>query len=577
MKKMFKYMKPYWFIALLAPITMISEVYIDLQLPKLMSSIVDEGVLLGNLELVIKTGIQMILLSIVGGISGILAAAFGSIASQNFGNDLRRDTYSRVMSLSPEQTDKFTTGSLVTRITNDISQVQMFMNFLLRMFVRSPMFFIGGIIMMLGLDLSFATVVAISLPIMLISVVLIVIRTNPMFKIVQEKLDKVNSVVMENVSGQRVVKAYVREDYESARFCKANNDLCDTNLRVHYIMALMNPVIMIILNLSVIAIIYIGGLQVEAHNIKVGDVMAAVTYVTQILHSVMMITMMFQLISRSSASAGRISEVLDTEPVIKGGDRELSGEISEIEFRNVSFKYPGTSGNNILSDVSFTIKKGETVAVLGSTGSGKTTLVSLIARYYDVCEGKILINGVDVKEYTLESLRHKIGYVLQKSELFSGTIEENIKWGDESASLEEVKKCAAIAQADDFISDFNDSYQTVIGEKGASLSGGQKQRISIARSIMKKPEVLIFDDSTSALDLGTESRLHAALKENLADTTVIMIAQRIASVKRCDRIFVLDGGKIAGSGTHEELLSGNEVYIDIYNSQMSSDDEQQDT
>lgn len=571
MKKMFVYMKRYWFIALLAPITMISEVFIDLQLPKLMATIVDEGVLKGNLELVIKTGIFMVLLSIVGGLSGILAAAFGSIASQNFGNDVRCDTYKKVMSLSPEQTDKFTTGSLVTRITNDIQQVQQFMNFLLRMFVRSPMFFVGGIIMMLGLNLSFATVVAICLPLMLLGVVLIVIKTNPMFKVVQEKLDKLNSVVMENVTGARVVKAYVREEHETKRFGNANDDLCTTNLRVQFILALMNPVIMIVMNAAVIAIIYIGGLQVQAGALQVGKVMSAVTYVTQILFSVMMITMMFQMISRASASAGRISEVLDTDPVIKGGDKELTGEITEIEFRNVSFKYPGTSGNDILADVDFKLTKGETVAILGSTGSGKTSLVALIARYYDVCSGEILINGVNVKEYTLSSLRKKIGYVLQKSELFSGTIEENIKWGDETADLEEVKKCAKIAQADDFIMGFNDDYNTIIGEKGASLSGGQKQRISIARSIMKKPEVLIFDDSTSALDLGTEARLHAALRENLSETTVIMIAQRIASVKNCDRIFVLDGGRIVGSGTHAELLENNEVYIDIYNSQLSKE------
>lgn len=571
MKKMFVYMRRYWFIAMLAPITMIAEVFIDLQLPNLMSKIVDDGVLKGNLELVIRTGILMIFLSIIGGLSGILAAAFGSIASQSFGNDVRCDTYKRVMSLSPEQTDKFTTGSLVTRITNDIQQVQQFMNFLLRMFVRSPMFFIGGIIMMVGMDLSFATVVAISLPIMLIGITLIVIKTNPMFRVVQEKLDKLNSVVMENVTGARVVKAYVKEEHETERFDRANTDLCATNLRVQFILALMGPIIMIVMNISVIAIIYIGGLQVEAQALKVGDVMAAVTYVTQILHSVMMITMMFQMISRASASAGRISEVLDTEPVIKGGDKVLEGEINEIEFRDVSFRYPGTSGDNILADVDFKLHKGETAAILGSTGSGKTTLVALIARYYDVCSGEILINGVNVKEYTLDSLRKKIGYVLQKSELFSGTIEENIKWGDETATLEQVRECAGIAQADDFIMGFNDDYNTVIGEKGASLSGGQKQRISIARSIMKKPEVLIFDDSTSALDLGTESRLHAALRENLSDTTVIMIAQRIASVRNCDRIFVLDGGRIVGSGTHDELLRDNEVYIDIYNSQLSKE------
>lgn len=571
MKKMFKYMQRYWFIAMLAPITMIAEVFIDLQLPKLMSTIVDDGVLKGNLDLVVKTGILMILLSILGGISGILAAAFGSIASQNFGNDVRCDTYRRVMSLSPQQTDKFTTGSLVTRITNDIQQVQMFMNFLLRMFVRSPMFFIGGIIMMLGLNLSFAAVVAISLPIMLIGIVMIVMKTNPMFRVVQEKLDRLNSVVMENVTGSRVVKAYVREDHEIKRFGKANDDLCNTNLRVQMILAFMGPIIMIVMNVSVIAIIYIGGLQTQARALKVGDVMAAVTYVTQILHSIMMITMMFQMISRATASAGRISEVLDTEPVIKGGDKVLEGDVNEIEFRNVSFRYPGTSGDDILKDVDFKLKKGETAAILGSTGSGKTTLVSLIARYYDVCSGEILINGTNVKEYTLSSLRDKIGYVLQKSELFSGTIEENIKWGDESADLDKVKKCASIAQADDFIMGFNDDYNTIIGEKGASLSGGQKQRISIARSIMKKPEVLIFDDSTSALDLGTEAKLHTALRENLSETTVIMIAQRIASVRNCDRIFVLDGGRIVGSGTHQELLSGNEVYIDIYNSQLSKE------
>ena len=571
MKKMFKYMQRYWFIAMLAPITMIAEVFIDLQLPKLMSTIVDDGVLKGNLDLVVKTGILMILLSILGGISGILAAAFGSIASQNFGNDVRCDTYRRVMSLSPQQTDKFTTGSLVTRITNDIQQVQMFMNFLLRMFVRSPMFFIGGIIMMLGLNLSFAAVVAISLPIMLIGIVMIVMKTNPMFRVVQEKLDRLNSVVMENVTGSRVVKAYVREDHEIKRFGKANDDLCNTNLRVQMILAFMGPIIMIVMNVSVIAIIYIGGLQTQARALKVGDVMAAVTYVTQILHSIMMITMMFQMISRATASAGRISEVLDTEPVIKGGDKVLEGDVNEIEFRNVSFRYPGTSGDDILKDVDFKLRKGETAAILGSTGSGKTTLVSLIARYYDVCSGEILINGTNVKEYTLSSLRDKIGYVLQKSELFSGTIEENIKWGDESADLDKVRKCASIAQADDFIMGFNDDYNTIIGEKGASLSGGQKQRISIARSIMKKPEVLIFDDSTSALDLGTEAKLHTALRENLSETTVIMIAQRIASVRNCDRIFVLDGGRIVGSGTHQELLSGNEVYIDIYNSQLSKE------
>ena len=568
MKKMFRYLKPYWLIALLSPITMIAEVAIDLKLPELMSHIVDDGILKGDQSLVWSVGIRMILYSLLGVLCGVLSCALGSTAAQRFGNDLRCDVYRRVMSLSPEQTDKFTTGSLVTRITNDISQVQNFMNSILRHFVRAPMFFVGGIFMMLRLDLSFAKVVTISLPLMLLAVVFVIVRANPYFTLVQEKLDKVNSVVMENVTGARVVKAYVREDHETRRFGKANDELCDTNLRVSYLLAILSPVIMIIMNLSVIAILYIGGLQVQARQIEVGSVMAAVTYVTQILMSVMMITMIFQSISRANASAKRVAEVLDTHPVITGGERELTGEITSIEFRGVSFRYPGTTGENVLSDINLTLHKGEKAALLGSTGSGKTTFVSLIARYYDVTSGAILINGIDVKEYTLSSLRAKLGYVLQKSELFSGTIADNIRWGDENAPIEDVYESARIAQADEFIRDFTDGYDTVIGEKGASLSGGQKQRVSIARSILKKPEVLIFDDSTSALDLGTEARLQAALKEKLSGTTVLMIAQRIASIKNCDRIFVLDGGRVVGSGTHDELLAGNDVYRDIYASQF---------
>lgn len=571
MRKLFKYLKPYWLIALLSPIAMIAEVAIDLKLPELMSHIVDDGVLKGDLALVWSIGVRMILYSLLGVACGVLSCALGSTAAQRFGNDLRCDVYRRVMSLSPEQTDKFTTGSLVTRITNDISQVQNFMNSILRHFVRAPMFFVGGIFMMLRLDLSFAKVVAISLPLMLLAVVLVVVRANPYFTLVQEKLDKVNSVVMENVTGARVVKAYVREDHETKRFGRANDELCDTNLRVSYLLAILSPVIMIIMNLSVIAILYIGGLQVQARQIEVGSVMAAVTYVTQILMSIMMITMIFQSISRANASAKRVTEVLDTHPVIKGGERELTGEISTIEFRDVSFRYPGTTGEYVLSHIDLTLHKGEKAALLGSTGSGKTTFVSLIARYYDVTSGAILINGVNIKEYTLSSLRAKLGYVLQKSELFGGTIAENIRWGNENAPIEDVYESARIAQADGFIRDFTDGYDTVIGEKGASLSGGQKQRVSIARSILKKPEVLIFDDSTSALDLGTEARLQAALKESLSGTTVLMIAQRIASIKNCDRIFVLDGGKVVGSGTHDELLAGNDVYRDIYESQFKKE------
>ncbi len=578
--KVLRYLKPYWVFALLCPLAMILEVSMDLLQPTLMSDIVDNGILGDaaadeNLRYVLITGLKMLVFSLIGCFGGIASAAFGTAAAQKMGNDLRKDAFAKVMHMSFQQTDKFTTGSLVTRLTNDITAIQEFVAMSLRMFVRTGMQFIGGIAVILTLNVNFGIVLVISLPVQLIAVAIIMKKASPLFSIVQSRLDKVNSVVQENVSGARVVKAFTREEYEINRFDNANTDLMTTNLKVQKLLATLNPILMIIMNASVIAIIMIGGFQVEAKAMQVGEVMAAVTYITQILMSVMMVGMMFQQVSRSAASMKRVNEVLSTNPVISDGHKSADSDNSgTVEFRNVGFSYPGSSGKPVLSGIDLKAEKGQMIAILGSTGCGKTSLVNLVPRFYDATKGDVLVDGVNVKDYDVDTLRSKIGVVLQKSELFSGTVAENIRWGCETATDEEVKTAAKIAQAEEFIDGFNDGYDTMISEKGASLSGGQKQRMAIARAIIKKPEILIFDDSTSALDLSTEAKLHKALRENLSGVTVIMIAQRIASVMRADKIAVLENGSICAFGTHKELMESSSVYRDIYYSQMKQGEEE---
>lgn len=578
--KVLRYLKPYWLFALLCPLAMILEVSMDLLQPTLMSDIVDNGILGDaaadeNLRYVLITGLKMLVFSLIGCFGGIASAAFGTAAAQKMGNDLRKDAFAKVMHMSFQQTDKFTTGSLVTRLTNDITAIQEFVAMSLRMFVRTGMQFIGGIAVILTLNVNFGIVLVISLPVQLIAVAIIMKKASPLFSIVQSRLDKVNSVVQENVSGARVVKAFTREEYEINRFDNANTDLMTTNLKVQKLLATLNPILMIIMNASVIAIIMIGGFQVEAKAMQVGEVMAAVTYITQILMSVMMVGMMFQQVSRSAASMKRVNEVLSTNPVISDGHKSADSDNSgTVEFRNVGFSYPGSSGKPVLSGIDLKAEKGQMIAILGSTGCGKTSLVNLVPRFYDATNGDVLVDGVNVKDYDVDTLRSKIGVVLQKSELFSGTVAENIRWGCETATDEEVKTAAKIAQAEEFINGFNDGYDTMISEKGASLSGGQKQRMAIARAIIKKPEILIFDDSTSALDLSTEAKLHKALRESLSGVTVIMIAQRIASVMRADKIAVLENGSICAFGTHKELMETSSVYRDIYYSQMKQGEEE---
>lgn len=564
-------MKPYALFAVLTPLSMVGEVLGDLLQPKLMSKIVDDGVLGQDMDLIIRTGLLMLLVLIGGGACGIAASAFGGIASQSFSRDLRVDVFKRVMGLSFEQTDKFTTGSLVTRLTADITAIQQMVDFMLRMLVRDSLLFFGGIIMMLTLNVRFGIIILCALPIEIIMMIVILKKANPYYSIVAKRLDSVNSVVQENVTGARVVKAYVREDTEEKRFDDANISLMESNLRVQTLMAILQPLLMIILNLSVIAVIVIGGWQVQAQAMKVGEVMAAITYLTQVLHGVMMMSMMFQTLAKASASANRLREVLETDPVIKSGSVSLTDKTGgTVSFKNVSFSYPETKGRPVISDLTLDIKSGESVAILGATGSGKSSLVNLIPRFYDCTAGEVLVDGVNVKDCKLDELRKKVGIVLQKSELFSGTVEDNIKWGDKNAPHEDVISAAQAAQADEFIQKIPAGYEGIIAEKGASLSGGQKQRLSISRAVLKKPEILILDDSTSALDLGTEAKLRAEIDRKMNGTTLIIIAQRIQSVKSCDRIAVLDHGKLCACDTHENLLKTCEVYQDIYASQVKT-------
>lgn len=596
MKKIFHYLRPYTLFAVISPLLMMGEVFADLCLPKLMTVIVDCGISGGgdvsssplatrvmkllfgagtysSMQVIVTFGVLMLLIVLVGGFFGVFCAYTAARASQGLGNDLRCDAYRRVMALSIEQTDRFTTGSLVTRMTNDISMVVDFTEMLLRMLVRAPMFFIGGFLMLLSLNVSFGTVIICALPVMALMLIFVLGRAITLYGTVQKKLDRVNSVVQENVTGARVVKAYVREDYEGERFERANRELMQTNYRVLKRMAIMTPILTVVMNTAIIAIIYIGGYQIDnvaSTGMSAGTIMAAITYVTNILQSSMMVTMMLQSVSRAMASVHRIEEVLDADPVIRSGERtEAQGEIA-VSFRQVGFRYPGASGTPVLHDITLDVRRGETLAVVGATGAGKTTLVSLIPRFYDATEGEVLVDGVPIKEYELSALRSKISFVMQKSELFSGTVADNIRMGKEDASGEEIHAAAQSAQAAEFIDSLPDGYDSRIAEKGASLSGGQKQRISIARGLVRRPEILIFDDATSALDLATEARVRAALRNDLKDTTVIMIAQRIASVRDADRIAVIEDGTVTACAPHDELMKISSAYRDIYYSQMKN-------
>lgn len=576
---MWKYIRPYLLYAILAGLFMIGEVSMDLIQPGIMSQIVDDGVLglnsggVGNLELIWEFGIRMIGLVLAGGLCGALNNVFVHMSGQNIGNEIRKDCFRQIMIFSFPQLDQFGTGSLVTRVTNDITQVQNFVSQFVRGMIRTSLLMFGSMYCMFRLNRDFGLVVLCAFPLIVGCLAFCMAKANPLFSKLQAQLDSINTVMQEDVSGIRMIKACVREIYEKARFGKANDELVRTQLRVLVIFAFMNPVINGLMYIVVAVILLVGSFEVGSGKATPGNIMAAITYTTQLLNGILMLVLLFQNISRGIVSWKRVKEVLHSKPELKDGafDGETR-EQGEIEFRNVSFVYPGSS-QTVLDHISLTVHRGETLAIMGATGCGKTSLVSLIPRFYDATEGTVLVDGIDVREYQQKELRKKISIVLQKSELFSETICENIAWGAPDASEESIRAAATSAQADDFISLTPEGYHTAVAERGMSLSGGQKQRLSIARAVLKPAEILIFDDSTSALDLKTEANLYAALQESNPQSTKIIIAQRIASVRRADRILVLDNGKIAACGSHQELMKSCAAYQDIYHSQIGEGDE----
>ena len=577
---MWKYVKPYLPLAIVAGLFMVGEVTMDLIQPGVMSRIVDEGVLglnnsgVSDLGLIWTLGLQMICMVLLGGFSGSMNNVFVHMSSQNVGNDIRKDCFRRIMTFSFPQLDRFGTGSLVTRVTNDITQVQNFVAQFVRGMIRTMLLMFGSIFFMFRLNRDFGLIVLCAFPLIVGCLGFCLRKANPLFDRLQGELDAINGIMQEDVSGIRIIKACVREVYEKLRFGKANDALIKTQLKVLTIFAFMNPVVNMLMYLVVALILRLGAWEVAAGTTTPGAIMAAITYTTQLLNGILMLTMLFQNISRGQASWKRVKAVLDSEPELKDGPFDgRTDRRGEIELRDVSFAYPG-SGQTVLEHISLTIHAGETVAIMGATGCGKTSLVNLIPRFYDATEGTVLVDGVDVREYNQTALREKIAVALQKSELFSTSILENIAWGRPGAQEEDVRAAARVAQADAFVSGKAEDYHTPVAERGMSLSGGQKQRLSIARAVLKKAEIMIFDDATSALDLKTEADFYEALRQANPDSTKLIIAQRIASVRRADRIVVLENGRIAAVGSHGELMRTCPAYQDIYRSQLGEEDEE---
>lgn len=576
---MWKYIKKYLPFALLAGLFMVGEVSMDLIQPGIMGSIVDDGVLglqnggVGDLALIWHLGIRMIGLVLFGGLCGAMNNVFVHMSGQNIGNEIRKDCFRRIMTFSFPQLDRFGTGSLVTRVTNDITQVQNFVSLFVRGMIRTSLLMFGSMYCMFRLNRDFGLIVLCAFPLIVGCLAFCMWKANPLFSKLQAQLDAVNAIMQEDVAGIRIIKACVREIYEKVRFGKANDKLIQTQLRVLVIFAFMNPVINALMYVVVAVILLVGSYEVGSAGATPGNIMAAITYTTQLLNGILMLVMLFQNISRGLASWKRVKEILNCEPELKDGSFDGKTEQKgEIEFRDVSFSYPGSS-HIVLDHVRLKVHQGETVAIMGATGCGKTSLINLIPRFYDATEGAVLVDGVDVREYRQKELREKVAVVLQKSELFCATLRENIAWGAPDATADAVKAAAVTAQADAFISSTPDGYDTPVAERGMSLSGGQKQRISIARAVLKSAEILIFDDATSALDLKTEANFYTALKAASPQSTKIIVAQRIASVRRADRIVVLENGRVAACGTHEELMGSCKVYQDIYHSQIGEGDE----
>ncbi|MEK4348573.1 ABC transporter ATP-binding protein [Paenibacillus sp. FSL P4-0184] len=573
MWKLKSYLRPYWVWSVLAPLMMMLEVFMDLLQPTLMASIVDHGIMTKDLSHIYSTGLTMLGVAFVGLIGGVGCTVFSSIASQNFGNDLRINLFEHIQKFSNKNLDQLKTGSLITRLTNDVVQLQTFVQMILRN-IRSPLLLIGSLIMAIRISPSLTLILVVAVP-LLVAILYGLIRLSfPLFEKMQVKLDGVNTVLQENLSGIRVVKAFVRAKHEQKRFNTANKDYTETAIKAVRLMSLNMPLMMLVLNVSIVAVLWFGGLQSWNGSLPVGQLIAFINYITQLLMSMLMLSNMLTFFSRAKVSADRENEVFSTISEITDVTEAKKDKLQNgrIVFDNVSFAYDPADENLVLDGINFTAEPGETVAILGATGAGKSTLVSLIPRLYDVSSGSITIDGSDTRQISLEHLRRKIGYVMQQAILFSGTIRDNIRYGRPEATDEEVEQAAKAAEAHHFILELPQGYDTVLGQRGINLSGGQKQRLSIARALLIQPTILIMDDSTSALDAATESRIRQMLKKRLSSSTNIMIAQRVTSVIDADRILILENGRIAVQGTHDGLMSSSEIYRDIWKSQMKGEE-----
>ena len=574
-----KYVKPYLKYFILGPLCMIVEVIGEIVMPRLYSQILNVGVETHNVGYIAITCLLMVLTAVLMMGGGIGGAYFGAKAAVNFASDLRRDVYGKVQEFSFANIDRYSTGSLVTRLTNDITQLQNFVNMMLRMFLRAPGMLIGALIMAIAMNPELARILAVTIPVILV-VEVVVIRTGfPRFTVMQEKIDRLNSRIQESLTNIRVVKSFVREDREDQKFREANSALKDAALRALNVVIFMLPLMMLLMNFTSLAVVWFGGKQVIAGDMPVGDFSAFLTYITQILMSLMMLSMLFMNSSRALASSRRVKEVMQEKIDLtdeNAAHRDARVQRGEIEFRHVSFRYYKNSEHKVLSDINLKIEAGQTVGIIGSTGCGKSTLVSMIPRLYDVDEGQVLVDGIDVRDYSLFHLREGVGMVLQKNVLFSGSIADNLRWGDENATEDQMIEAARSAQADGFIRSFDQGYQTNLEQGGVNVSGGQKQRLCIARALLKHPKILILDDSTSAVDTATEAAIRASFKNELRNSTKLIIAQRISSVQEADMIIVMDDGRITGTGTHDALLASNKAYQEIYYSQVKEDDQQAD-
>lgn len=588
MIRIFRFLKPYRipliFVIVLVFLQSLSELY----LPTLMADIVNTGVVQGDIGYIWRIGLFMLVVALGGIVTSIAASYFSSRVATGFGKTLRSKVFSHVERFSLEEFDKLGTASLITRTTNDITQIQQVLLMMMRMMVSAPLLAIGGIIMAMSKDKTLSLVFVVIIPVLVGAIFLIAGRGIPLFKIIQRRIDRLNLVLREGLTGIRVIRSFNRTEHEAKRFEKANFDLTETSIKVNKVMAAMMPTMMLVLNVSSIAIIWFGGIRIDNGSMAVGDLIAFLQYAMQIMFSFIMVSIMFVMVPRASASAVRINEVLDTLPVIKDVEPAQTTATTEldsakaaesavpslkgyVEFDDVSFSYPGAE-QPAVSGISFRAKPGEVTAIIGGTGSGKSTLISLIPRFYDVGSGRVLVDGQDVRDIPQEELRAKVGFVPQKAVLFTGSIAENIRYGNEAATDEEVEQAARIAQAEDFISEMEKGYDAEISQGGNNVSGGQKQRLSIARALVRRPEIYIFDDSFSALDFKTDAKLRAALKDETGESTVIIVAQRVSTVKDADRIIVMDESRIAGMGTHRELLESSEVYREIVYSQLSEEE-----